>query len=77
MVKTKQSGLKDRIHLDDLRVYVSRDRPPDEEVEAVGVVRRYKVDWEGERAEEWKSVGSGAASLSKLMNTEVILCDVG
>ena len=77
LVEVKQAGLNDRIHLDDLRVCVSWDVPPDKEVEAVGIVRCNKVVWKGERAEERKSVGSGAVNLGRSMNMEVILSDVG
>ena len=39
LFKTKLAGLKDRIHLDDLRVYVSRKRSRDAEVSSVGSVK--------------------------------------
>ena len=78
LVKTKPSGLKDRIHLDDLRVYVSWDRSSREEVESVGVIACEKLDWKGEKGDEWRMVGSGGAvNLGGLVQTGVELCGVG
>jgi len=66
LVKIKQAGLKDRIHLDDLRVYVSRERTGAEGAE-VGSVLCDQLDWKGEGAEEWKEIGKGGAvELGKL-----------
>jgi len=44
LVKTKQAGLKDRVHLDDLRVYVSRDQSQEEEITTIERVECDKDD---------------------------------
>jgi hypothetical protein len=70
LVKIKQAGLKDRVHLDDLRVYVSRDRVQEEEVTNVGRVECEKGDWKGDGSEDWKCLGKGGAvDLRKLVET--------
>lgn len=51
LVKTKQVGLKDRIHLDHLQVYVSRDRSTKEDVGSVGRIKCAKVEWKGDGAQ--------------------------
>jgi len=60
LVKIKQADLKDRIHLDDLRVYVLREWTGAEGAE-VGSVLCDQLDWKGEGAEEWKEIGKGGA----------------
>ena len=76
--KTKQAGLKDRIHLDDLRVYVSRDRSSEEEVASVGMIKCEKLEWKGDKAEKWRKIGSReSVGLVSLMETEVQICGVG
>jgi hypothetical protein len=68
LVKTKQAGLKDRVHLDDLRVYVSRDRSQEEEITNVERVECERVEWKGAGAEDWRGIGKGGAvDLRKLV----------
>jgi hypothetical protein len=81
LVKTKPSGLKDRIHLDDLRVYVSRGSCQGKEVmggacaTAVSVVECARVCWKGDRADEWNwIVSGGAVDFGGLMGSGVFLC---
>jgi len=74
LVKIKQAGLKDRIHLDDLRVYVSRERIQEEEVTGVGSVPCDQLGWKGEGAEDWKEIGKGGAvELGKLVETGLLI----
>jgi hypothetical protein len=62
LVKTKQAGLKDRVHLDDLRVYIPREQQLEQaEVAKMELVRWEEMDWEGEKAEDWRKVGNGSA----------------
>ena len=78
LVKTKQAGLKDRIHLDDLRVYASHDRSSEAEVASIGRVNYGKLDWTGDRAEEWRKIGLGdSVDLVRLTESEVIICNAG
>jgi len=74
LVKIKQAGLKDRIHLDDLRVYVSREGSQEEEVTGVGSVLCDRLGWKGEGAEDWKEIGKGGAvELGKLVETGLLI----
>ena len=76
LVKIKQAGLKDRIHLDDLRVYVSRERTGAEGAEVGSLCDR--LDWKGEGAEEWKEIGKGeAVELGKLTEMELGIFQIG
>ena len=77
LVKDKQAELKDRIHLDDLRVYVSRERA-EEEVMGVESVSCDRLGWNGEGAEEWKEIGNGGlVELGKLFKMELALIQLG
>ena len=66
LVKTKISGLKDRVHLDDLRVFVPRG-----EAVAMGEVSCVEMHWDGRRMLDgsvWKEVClGGAICLGKLL----------
>ena len=74
LVKIKQADFKDRIHLNDLRVYVSGVRSQEEEVMGVGGVKCDRLDWKGEGAEDGKWVGKGGAvDLGKLVKTELVI----
>ena len=77
LVKIKQAGLKDQIHLDDLQVYVSREQTGAEGAE-VGSVLCDQLDWKGEGAEEWKEIGKGeAVELGKLTEMELGIFQIG
>ena len=77
LVKIKQAGLKDRIHLDDLRVYVSRERTGAEGTEVGGVLCD-RLDWKGEGAEEWKEIGKGGVvELGRLIKMELGIFQIG
>jgi hypothetical protein len=71
LVKTKASGLKDRVHLDDLRVFVPRKKEGigDDRVQCVD------MDWDGRRTlsgSVWKEVCLGrAVSLEKLLSEDM------
>jgi hypothetical protein len=81
LVKTKPSGLKDRIHLDDLRVYVTRKSPREEKdagegAEAVSIVEWARVCWKGKDAGEWALVGTEtgrSVDLRCMMEEDVFL----
>jgi len=69
LVKTKPSGLKDRIHLDDLRIYVPRAGEG-----AVGM-ECATMCWKGEGASAWEKVGvGGEVDLNVLISEEDFLC---
>ena len=71
LVKVKQTGLKERVHLDDLQVYESRERSQEEDVTGVERVQCDRLGWKGEGADDWKEIGKGGAvELGKLMETE-------
>jgi hypothetical protein len=75
LVKTKPSGLKDRIHLDDLRIYVPRAE--EKEGEAGGMMECVRMYWEGEGASMWERVGlGGEVDLLVLVSEEVVLCSL-
>ena len=79
LVKTKPSGLKDRIHLDDLRIYIPRvekKRPERAEEQTVrSVMECARMRWKGEGAVDWESVGFGGdVDLQVLIAEDVFLC---
>jgi hypothetical protein len=68
LVKTKQAGLKDHVHMDDLQIYVSRDRSQEQEITNVERVKCERVEWKGAGAEDWRCIGKGGAvDLRKLV----------
>jgi len=63
--------------MDDLWVYVSRERTGAEDVE-VGRVLCDRLDWKGEGAEEWKEIGKGGVvDLGKLIKMELGIFQIG
>jgi len=77
LVKTKPSGLKDRIHLDDLKVYVPRTEQGSKEGEAGSVLECIRMGWKGGGAVGWESVGfGGGIDLHALISEEVFLCSL-
>ena len=74
LVKVKQAGLKDRVHLDGLRAYVSMEWSQEEDVTGVERVQCDSLGWKGEGADDWKEIGKGGAvELGKLMQTEAFI----
>jgi len=74
LVKVKQAGLKDRVHLDDLKVYVSRERAEEEDVTGIERVQWDQLGWKGEGVERWKEIGKGGeVEWDKLMEMEVFI----
>jgi len=77
LVKIMQAGLNDRIHFDNLRVYISSEWTGAEGAE-VGSVLCDRLDWKGEGAEEWKEIGKGrAVELGKLIEMELGIFQIG
>ena len=77
LVKTKPSGLEDRIHLDDLKVYVPRAEQCSKEGEGGGVLECVRMGRKGGGAVGWQSVGfGGGVDLHVLISEEVFLCSL-
>jgi len=77
LIKTKPSGLKDRIHLDDLKVYVPRAEQGSKEGEAGGMLECVRMGWKGRGAVGWESIGfGGGIDLHALSSKEVFLCSL-
>jgi len=77
LVKTKTSGLKDRIHQDDLKVNVLPAEQWSKEGEAGGVLECVRMGWKGGGAVGWESVGfGGGVDLHTVILEEVFLCSL-
>jgi hypothetical protein len=64
--------------LDDLRVYVSRNRAQEEEVTNTERVECEKGNWKGDGGEDWKCIGKGGAVyLRKLVEMGSLIFEAG